>query len=44
MKNGIKRRFSKGYRKYVRMQKSKIRREVLDPARQKELINELYKK
>jgi len=44
MKSAARKRFSKGYRKYVRMRKSKIRREVLDPAKQKELISELYKK
>lgn len=44
MKSGIRKRFSRGYRKYIRMQKSKIRKEVLDQTKQKELINELYKK
>jgi len=34
----------KSIRKYIRRQKARIRREVLDLKTQKELINELYQK
>lgn len=39
-----KKKLSRGYRKYVRVQKAKIRREVLDLQKQKELIDKLYQK
>ncbi len=39
-----KQRLAKGARKYVRRQKALIRRNVLDLAEQKKLIEELYKK
>lgn len=38
------RKFSRGYRKYIREQKAKIRREILDLQKQKELIDKLYQK
>ncbi len=34
----------KSLRKYIRQEKGRIRREVLDLKKQKELINDLYKK
>lgn len=37
-------RLSKGIRKYIRTQKARIRREVLDVEEQQKLIKELYKK
>lgn len=37
-------RLSYGIRKYIRTQKARIRREVLDIEEQKKLIKELYKK
>lgn len=36
-------KFSRGHRKYIREQKAKIRREILDFRRRRELINNLYK-
>lgn len=39
-----KKKFSRGYRKYIREQKAKIRREILDLQKRKELIENLYKK
>jgi hypothetical protein len=35
---------SRGIRKYIRREKARIRREIFDLARQKELIRELYAK
>jgi len=40
----MKRKLPKGIRKYIRKEKARIRREVLDIKEQEELINELYKK
>lgn len=37
-------RLSKGIRKYIRAQKARIRREVLDIEEQGKLIKELYQK
>ena len=39
-----KKRLSKSIRKFIRQEKARIRREVLDIKEQKELINELYQK
>ena len=33
---------SKSFRKFIRREKARIRREVLDVKKQKELINKLY--
>lgn len=33
---------SRGYKKFLRQQKARIRREVIDPEEQKKLIDELY--
>jgi hypothetical protein len=38
------RRLPKSIRKYIRREKSRIRREVLNLKKQEELINELYKR
>ena len=38
-----KQRLNRSLRKYIRKEKARIRREVLDLAKQEELINELYK-
>jgi hypothetical protein len=40
----MKKRLPKSIRKYVRKEKARIRREVLDIEKQRQLINELYKK
>ncbi len=37
-------RLAKSQRKFIRREKSRIRREVLDLKKQRELINELYAK
>ncbi len=37
-------KLSKGIRKYIRKEKARIRREVLDIEEQKRLIKELYEK
>jgi hypothetical protein len=37
-------RLPKSIRKYIRREKSRIRREVLNLKKQEELINELYKR
>ena len=39
-----KRKLPKSLRKYIRKEKARIRREVLDFKKQEELINELYKR
>lgn len=39
-----KRKIPNGLRKYIRQEKARIRREVLDLKEQEGLINELYKK
>ena len=39
-----KKRLSKSLRKYIRREKARIRREVLDMKEQERLINELYQK
>jgi hypothetical protein len=39
-----KRKLPKSIRKFIRREKARIRREVLDIKEQEELINELYKK
>ena len=39
-----KRKLPKSLRKYVRKEKARIRREVLDMKEQERLINELYQK
>lgn len=39
-----KRKFSRGVKKFIRKDKSRIRREISDSAEQKRLIEELYKK
>jgi hypothetical protein len=38
------RKLPKSIRKYIRREKSRIRREVLNLKKQEELINELYKR
>jgi len=40
----MKKRLSKSIRKFIRKEKARIRREVLDLRKQEELINELCKK
>lgn len=40
----MKKKIPKSVRKYIRKEKARIRREVLDIKNQKELIDELYKK
>jgi len=40
----MKRKLPKSLRKHIRQEKARIRREVLDIKKQKELINELYQK
>lgn len=40
----MKKRLPKSLRKYIRKEKARIRREVLDLEEQKELIEQLYKK
>lgn len=37
-----KMKISKGYRKFIRCEKSRIRKEVIDPKEQEKLIEELY--
>ncbi len=37
-----KKRMPKSFRKFIRKEKARIRREVLDIKKQKELINKLY--
>lgn len=39
-----RKRLPKSIRKYIRQQKARIRREILDLKKQNEKINELYKK
>lgn len=39
----MKLKISKGFRKYLRKEKARIRREVFDIEEQKRLIKELYK-
>jgi len=36
-------KISKGFRKYIRTEKARIRREILDIEEQDKLISELYK-
>ena len=38
----VKKKLPKSIRKYIRREKSRIRREVLDLKKQKELIDKLY--
>jgi len=40
----MNRKLPKSLRKFIRQEKARIRREVLDIKKQEELINELYKK
>ncbi len=40
----MKKRIPKSFRKFIRKEKARIRREVLDLKKQKELINGLYEK
>jgi len=40
----MKRKLPKSLRKYIRKEKARIRREVLDLKKQEELISELYQK
>jgi hypothetical protein len=40
----MKKKMPKSLRKHIRQEKARIRREVLDLKKQKELINELYQK
>ena len=40
----LKERLPRSLRKYIRKEKARIRREVLDLKKQKELINQLYEK
>ena len=40
----IKKRFSKGVRKYIRNEKARIRREVSGVKKQKEFIDSIYQK
>jgi len=37
-------RLSKSARKHIRREKARIRREILDPKKQEEAINQLYEK
>lgn len=39
-----KKKLPKSLRKYIRIQKARIRREFFDGKKQRELIDELYKK
>jgi len=39
-----RKKLPKSLRKYIRQEKARIRREVLDSKEQEKLINELYKK
>jgi hypothetical protein len=39
-----KKKMPRSIRKFIRQEKARIRREVLDVKEQEELINELYKK
>lgn len=38
----LKQKLSRGFRKFIRREKSRIRREILDTEEQKRLIKELY--
>lgn len=38
----VKKKISKSFRKFIRREKARIRREVLDVKKQEELINKLY--
>jgi len=40
----MKKKLPKGVRKYIRKEKARIRREVLDIKEQEELIQQLYEK
>jgi len=40
----MKRKLPKSLRKYIRKEKSRIRREIFDIKKQKEQINKLYQK
>lgn len=40
----MKKRLPKSIRKYIRQEKARLRREVFDLEKQKELINQLYQK
>lgn len=40
----MKKRLPKGLRKFIRQEKARIRREVLDFQEQQKLINELYER
>ena len=40
----MKKKLPKGIRKYIRKEKARIRREILDLKEQERLIQELYKK
>lgn len=39
----VKRKFSRGVKKFIRGEKARIRREISDLGEQKRLIEELYK-
>ncbi len=41
---GKEKKLTKSVRKFIRQEKARIRREVLDIKKQKELIEELYKR
>ncbi len=38
----VKKKMSKSFRKFIRKEKARIRREILDVKKQEELINKLY--
>jgi len=40
----MRKRFPKGIRKFVRQEKARIRREISDSEKQKQLISDLYEK
>lgn len=40
----LKKKFPKSIRKYIRKEKARIRREILDLEKQEKLIQELYQK
>ncbi len=44
MKNKDKKKMPYSLRKHIRREKARIRREVLDPKKQKEKIDKLYQK
>jgi len=43
-KNKDKKKMSYSIRKYIRREKARIRREILDSKKQKELIDKIYQK